>query len=86
MAEPRSGASRVARTPKPVRVWAEVGVTIAVTEDPPQFIRFSFGHEKIAPNDDQETIKRYEALVYETCEAVVERRIRRLKRLVRSTR
>lgn len=67
-----------------VRVWAEAGVTLAVSENPPQFIKFSFGHERIAPNDDMETIKRYEAMCYEFCEQVVEKRVKKLKRLIKA--
>lgn len=70
--------------PKSVRVWAEVGVTVAVSEDPPQFVKFLFGHERIAPNDKPDTIERYERLCYEACESVVEKRVRKIKRMMKS--
>ena len=85
MPEPRSGTRRAATDlPKAVRVWGEVGVTLAVTQEPPQFIRYSFGHERIAPNDSAETLARYETLVFETCNEAVEKRSRQLHRLIRT--
>lgn len=66
-----------------VRVWSEVGVTVAVTEDPPQFLRFTFGHERIAKNGSTEEIKRTAALVDEFNEAELERRLNKYRRILR---
>lgn len=66
-----------------VRVWSEVGVTIAVTDDPMQFVRFTFGHERISKNSTAKEIARTANLVDEFNEREVEKRLRKYKRLVR---
>lgn len=66
-----------------VRVWSEVGVTVAVSDDPPQFLRFTFGHERLAKNGTQEEIRKTANLVDEFNEAELERRIQKYKRLIR---
>lgn len=76
---PRSAAS--SRRRKSVRVWGEVGLTVAITEDPPQYVKVLFGHERIAPNDDETTIKRYTRMVDSYNEAEVERQVEKYKRL-----
>lgn len=81
--ESNSGTAKSRRKSRTVRVWAEVGVTLAVTQDPPQFVKFTFGHERIAPNDTQETLEKYQSLVIESCEATVEKEVKRLSRIVR---
>lgn len=84
-AEGRSGARRSATdNPVGVRVWGEVGATVCVDPDNRNFIRFTFGHERIAPDDDPETLERYEALVYEYCEMKAEKRMRQLVRLTKA--
>ena len=67
---------------RPVRVWSECGVTVAVSSDPPQFIRFTTGHERIAPDDDPATIRRVERQIYAACEKIVDRRVKTLVKLV----
>ena len=79
----QSKTAKGRRKSRAVRVWAEVGVTLAVTQDPPQFVRFTFGHERIAPNDTQETIEKYERMVIANCEETVEKEVKRLARIVR---
>jgi hypothetical protein len=66
-----------------VRVWSEVGVTVAVTDDPPQFLRFTFGHERIAPSSTQTDIKKTEALVNEFNEFILEKRLKQYQRMFR---
>jgi len=83
MAEGGTARGRTPRSDRAVRIYVEAGITMAVTDDPPQFVRFSFGQERIVPNDDEETLARYERIAYEACEAIVERRARRLARLIR---
>jgi hypothetical protein len=65
-------------------VWSEASVTVCVTEEPPQFVKFTTGHERIAPNDKPATIRRVERLVYEQCEAIVDERVRRLAAIVQA--
>lgn len=68
-----------------VRVWSEVGVTIAVTDDPPQFLRFTFGHERIAKNGTQEEIRKTATLVDEFNEKELDKRLKKYRRLFRAT-
>lgn len=75
---------RKPRVGGPVRVWSECGVTVAVTDDPPQFIRFTTGHERVAPNDKPATVRRVEREIYEDCEKIVERRTKQLIKLVQA--
>lgn len=65
-----------------VRVWSEVGVTVAVSDDPPQFLRFTFGHERIAKNSTQEEIRKTARLVDEFNEFELDRRVSKYKRLI----
>lgn len=65
-----------------MRVWSECGVTVAVSSDPPQFIRFTTGHERIAPDDDPATIRRTERAIYADCEKIVDKRVKALIKLV----
>lgn len=82
----RSPASRVRRTPSsgPVRVWSEATVTICVTEEPPQFVKFTTGHERMAPDDNERTIAQTEKAIYDQCESIVAARVKDLTRLVRA--
>lgn len=65
-----------------VRVWGEVSITVAVTDDPPQFIKVTHGHERISKSDSEQDILRTEAQIHATASKVVERRAEELKRLV----
>lgn len=71
------------RTSGPVRVWSSASVTVAVSDDPPQFIKFEHGFEMMSPNDTDAAIKRTEAKIYATCEAIIDRRVKKLRRLIR---
>lgn len=62
-------------------MWGEVGVTVAITENPPQYVKVMFGHERIAPNDDATTLRRTRALVDEYNQEVVEEQVEKYKRL-----
>ena len=83
--EGRSGSSR-SRTKEdgPVRVWAECGVTVAVTDDPPQFVRFLTGAERTAPDSSAATRERVEAELFAELEATVDKRVKKLVRLVKA--
>ena len=70
-------------TLKAVRVWGEAGITVAVSGDPPQFLKVMFGHERIAPSDSKVVLDKYEKLVNDYNEEVVERRAKRYRRLIR---
>lgn len=68
-----------------VRVWSSVGVTISVTDDPPQFLRFEFGHERIAKNGTQEEIRKTATLIDEFNEKELDKRLKKYRRLFRSS-
>lgn len=79
-----AAASRRARkSGGPVRVWSEASVTVSVTDDPPQFIKFTHGFEAMSPSDSDEDLRRTERRIYETCEKIVDMRVRKLKRMMR---
>lgn len=67
-----------------MRVWSECGVTVCVDEETRQYVRFTTGHERIAPDDKPATIRKVEAAIYEECEEIVSRRVAKLSRLVRA--
>lgn len=71
--------------PQAVRVWGEAGVTVSITEQPPQFVRVLFGHERIAPDDSPATLKRYRKLIDEFNEAVVAEQIEKYKAVALAT-
>lgn len=71
------------RTSGPVRVWSSASITVAVSQDPPQFIKFEHGFEMMAPNDTEAAIKRTENYIFQTCEAIIDKRVKRLRRLIR---
>ncbi len=54
-----------------------------MTTDPPQFVRFTTGHERLCPDDPAE-IARTEDEIYQVCEDTVELRLRKLRRLIRT--
>jgi hypothetical protein len=56
-------------------------VTLCVTEDPPQFLKFTVGRETLC-NDSTAAATDAERLIYEWCERVVEKRVRGLQRLI----
>lgn len=62
-------------------MWGEVSITIAITDDPPQFVKVTFGHERISPSDTLEDIQRTERRINEFNERMVSRRAEQYKRL-----
>lgn len=68
----------------PVRVWNECSVTLPV-DDTTAHVRFLVGFEKLAPSDAHSAIMKTEQEIYEMCEEAVEKRIKRLLRVTRST-
>lgn len=74
------------RNPAPddeaVRVWSSAGITVAITEHPPQFLKLEFGHERLAKNDTQAEIKRTARLIDEFNKEELERRMGEYKRLI----
>lgn len=81
------GRTARGRTPvagnRSVRVYSEIGITVAITDDPPQFAKVTVGHERMARNDTDEEIERAEARAYKVNEKIVERRLRQMVRLAR---
>jgi predicted RNA-binding protein with PIN domain len=66
-------------------VWGEASITVAVTDDPPQFVKVTFGHERLASNDSEQEILKTERQIHATNSKVVERRARELRQLVHRT-
>lgn len=66
-----------------MRSWSECSVTVAVSDDPPQFIKFTHGFEMMSPSDSTEDLRNTERHIYETCEKIVNERVRKLRRLMR---
>lgn len=75
-----SGAKRAKGAPP--RIWAEAGVTIAVTDSPPQFVRFSFGMERTARGRSKDAIVREEESLFEFVTDVVANRVEELSSFV----
>lgn len=75
--------STTGKKPKAVRVWGEVSVTVAVTDDPPQYVKATFGHERIAPDDKVATLDRYQDKIDTYNEKQVEKQIKKYRRLIR---
>lgn len=90
MTVPAKGrTARSARSAEPlpdgsVRVWGEVGITVAITSDPPQYVKVTFGHERIAPDSKPATLRRYEKDIDEYNEMVVDRQAKKYARMVRA--
>ena len=80
--EPAKARSTTGRQAKTVRVWGEVSLTLAVSQDPPQFIKVTFGHERMCADND-EAITRMERVIHRKNEEVVDRRAKSLTRLIR---
>lgn len=79
-----AAASRKARESSgPMRAWSECSVTAAVSDDPPQFVKFTHGFEMMAKDDSRESMKAAEEHIYAACEEIVQKRIRKLTRLIR---
>lgn len=70
----------------PVRVWSEASVTVAITQDPPQFAKFTHGFERMAPDDSPATLKKVEREIFVECERIIDIRIKKLRRLMRQLR
>lgn len=75
-------SSRPRRRPM---VWSEAGVTIAVTDSPPQFVRFSFGAEMQARGSSKKDLDEAEAKLFAYCEGVVAERSEELAEMVLET-
>jgi hypothetical protein len=60
-----------------IRVWSEVSVTLAVTDDPPQFVKVTIGRETMCA-DNPVAAKRAEQGLYEWVEERVATRSEQL--------
>lgn len=79
-----TGARRAPSRPDgAVRVWSSVGITVAITDDPPQFLKLEFGHERLAKSDTTEELRRVARLIDEFNEAEIEKRVEQYTRLIR---
>lgn len=58
-----------------VRVWGEVSATVSVTDQPPQFVKVTVGHERIAQRGSDAEIRRVEKEIYELNEELLAVRV-----------
>lgn len=65
----------------PVLCWMEVGLTVPIGDDPYTYVKTTFGYQRMSPSDREVDINRTERAMYEHCEAIVEKRMRKLIRL-----
>lgn len=81
--EGSSATRRSSAKASSVRVYVECGVTIAVTDDPPQYVKITIGQERIAANGTNEAVERAERMAYSSCEELIEKRLVTLTRMAR---
>lgn len=64
-------------------VYSEASVTICVDPTHNEFLKFTFGHERLSPSDSEADLKRTEAAAWKFNEAVIDKRARKIQRLIR---
>lgn len=79
----KPGAKR-GKVATPTTVWSECGLTVPIGSDPYSYVKINFGFEKLSPSDNMADIEKTELQIYNKCEEIVEKRIRKLARLSRS--
>ena len=80
----RSRTVKTTQAPKEdgrLRVWAEVGITIALTENPPQFLRVLFGHERLTSGPTQTALKEATAEIMEFNERELQKQVKRARQI-----
>ena len=68
-----------------LRVWAEVGITIALTNDPPQFLRTLVGHERMTQGSSLKALKSAVADVQEFNEQWLQKHVKKARRIALSS-
>lgn len=66
-----------------VRVWGEVGLTLPVGENM-AYVKVMFGHERIAPDSSQATLRATRDLIDEFNQEVVEKQVEKYTRLAKA--
>jgi 1-acyl-sn-glycerol-3-phosphate acyltransferase len=66
---------------QPVKLWGELAVTINMGDF--ENLKVRFGHERLAPNGKEETLKKYEKAITQFNEEVMERHIQRALKIIR---
>lgn len=79
MAASRATARRADGT---VRCWSSIGLTLPLEGIDYGSYRIDFGHERISPADDQDSLNETFALIEELNERKLDRAIRKHQRLV----
>lgn len=79
----RSRTKKASETAKEgsLRVWGEVGVTICLTNDPPQFLRVLFGHERLTTGTTATALKNATAEIEEYNERQLQRHVKSARRI-----
>lgn len=70
---------------KSVRVGSECGITVRISDDN-EYLRVSFWHERVAPDDSLETLKRTTELINEYNEEMVNKLATKYARLAATVR
>lgn len=58
-------------------------MTVCVDRANNQFIKFTHGFEKMSMTDSDAALARTEREIFETCERIIDKRVRKLHRLIR---
>lgn len=64
-------------------VWSEASITVQISENPSSFIKFGHGFEMMSRDFTPEAIAATEKEIFEACEIVVNKRARKLKKILR---
>lgn len=74
---------RIRRESDQVFVYSECSITVCVDRTANEFLKFTFGHERLSPSDSEADLIRTEKAAWTFNEAVVDKRSRQIKRLIR---
>ncbi len=73
---------RLRRESQQVALYSEVSVTVCVDRQNNNFIKITIGHERLSPSDSETDLKKTEAAAFKFNEAIVDRRVTKVKRLI----
>lgn len=74
---------RLRRESGQVAVYSECSITVCVDRAANEFLKFTVGHERFSPSDSDADLARTETAAWKFNEAVVDKRSRQIKRLIR---
>lgn len=74
---------RIRRESGQVAIYSECSITVCVDPVHNDFLKITVGHERLSPSDSETDLKKTEAAAWKFNEAAVERRVKRVTRLIR---